>query len=240
MIKRTCLIIDNEDQTEEIEKLVRDAENSGIHLDCHQFNVGNTGYSDILTEGLIDITKVVSEYRKKFQNQYFDIIAFDWDLEDENITGVELIRKFTENKIAKLSPKLVYSGVLDDVIKKIIQENLELKNVAGKFNPIIKDGAISKIKSLVRNRVFEYLDRGQRDPMILKFLKEDIQSTELIIVQTLNQFPNFRFNNKFVNEKFRGKTFQEIASYLDTDDLQGTEFKREIIEQVIAYLTESI
>lgn len=240
MIKRTCLIIDNEDQTEEIEKLVRDAENSGIHLECHQFNVGNTGYSDILTEGLIDITKVVSEYRKKFQNQYFDIIAFDWDLEDENITGVELIRKFTENKIAKLSPKLVYSGVLDDVIKKIIQENLELKNVAGKFNPIIKDGAISKIKSLVRNRVFEYLDRGQRDPMILKFLKEDIQSTELIIVQTLNQFPNFRFNNKFVNEKFRGKTFQEIASYLDTDDLQGTEFKREIIEQVIAYLTESI
>lgn len=240
MIKRTCLIIDNEDQTEEIEKLVRDAENSGVHLECHQFNVGNTGYSDILTEGLIDITKVVSEYRKKFQNQYFDIIAFDWDLEDENITGVELIRKFTENKIAKLSPKLVYSGVLDDVIKKIIQENLELKNVAGKFNPIIRDGAISKIKSLVRNRVFEYLDRGQRDPMILKFLKEDIQSTELIIVQTLNQFPDFRFNHKFVNEKFRGKTFQEIASYLDTDDLQGTEFKREIIEQVIAYLTESI
>ncbi|QBA23062.1 hypothetical protein EU348_18520 [Chryseobacterium indologenes] len=236
MINRTCLIIDNEDQTEEIEKLVRDAENIGIHLECHQFNVGNTGYSDILTAGFIDIEKVVGEYRKKYKNFYFDIVAFDWDLEDENITGVELIRKFTEHKIAKLSPKIVYSGVLDDVIKKIIQDNLEFK----KSKPIIKDAAIAKIKSLVRNRVFEYLDRGQRDPMILKFLKEDIQSTELIIIQTLNKFPDLVFGNRFINKNFEGKTFKEIAEYLENDDLQGNEFKREIIEQVIAYLTESV
>lgn len=240
MISRTCLIIDNEDQSDEIEKLVRDAQNIGINLECQQFNVGNTGYSDVLTNGLIDISKVVIEFRSKFKNQYFDIVAFDWDLEDENITGVELIRKFTENNLAKFSPKVVYSGVLDDVIKKIILENLEIKKIAGENKAIVKDGAVTKIKSLVKNRALDYLDRGQRDPIILKFLKEDIQSTELIVIQTLNKYPDFVFGNRFVNEKFKGKTFQEIASYLETDDFQGNEFKRELIEQVIAYLTEIV
>ncbi len=240
MISRTCLIIDNEDQSDEIEKLVRDAQNIGIHLECHQFNVGNTGYSEVLTNGLIDISKVVQEYRNRFKNQEFDIVAFDWDLEDENITGVELIRKFIENKIAKLSPKLVYSGVLDDVIKKIFQENVEVKMIGGKNKAIVKDGAVTAIKSLVKNGALDYLDRGQRDPMILKFLKENIQSTELIVVQALNKFPDFVFGNRFVNEKFRGLTFKEIADYLEKDDFQGNEFKREIIHQVLAYLTKIV
>ena len=240
MIKRSCLIIDNEDQTEEIEKLVRDAKHQGIELECNQFNVGNTAYSDILTNGFIDIEKVCREFKNKFKGKYFDIIAFDWDLEDDNITGVELIRQFTSNRIARYSPKIVYSGVLDDVIKDIIQENLDLVKVKDKFKPVIKDKAITKIKSLVRNRVFDYLDRGNRDPMILKFLAEEIQSTELIIVQVLEQYPELKFENNFVNEKFSGKTFQEIADFLKNDDSMANEFKREIIQQVIAYLTEKI
>ncbi|GLB54105.1 hypothetical protein NBRC110019_31460 [Neptunitalea chrysea] len=240
MIKRSCLIIDNEDQTEEVEKLIRDAKHQGIELDCHQFNVGNTAYSDILTDGYIDIEKVCQEFRNKFKGKYFDIVAFDWDLEDDHITGVELIRQFTSNKIARYSPKIVYSGVLDDVIKDIIQENLDLVKVKDTFKPVIKDKAITKIKSLVRNRVFDYLDRGNRDPMILKFLSEEIQSTELIIVQVLEQYPELIFDNNFVNEKFNGKTFQEIADFLKNDDSMANEFKREIIQQVIAYLTEKI
>ncbi|QQT62628.1 hypothetical protein I6I97_02070 [Sphingobacterium multivorum] len=239
MIKRSCLIVDNEDQTEEIEKLVRDAEHIGIQLECDQFNVGNTRYSDILTNGLIDISKVVVEYRKKFNNHYFDLIAFDWDLEDEHITGVDLIRQFTSNKIARHSPKMVYSGVLDDVIKKIVQDNLDIKKIGGSLKPIIKDAAVTKIKSLVKNRVCEYLNRDHRDPMILKFLKEDMQSTELVIAQTLKKFPELTFNNRFINPSFRGKTFEEIAVFLESDDVQGNEFKREIIEQVLAYLTEN-
>lgn len=240
MIKRSCLIVDNEDQTEEIEKLVRDAEHTGIQLECKQFSVGNTGYSDILTDGLIDISKVVIEYKKRFNNHYFNLIAFDWDLEDENITGVELIRQFTSNRIALFSPKMVYSGVLDDIIKRIVQDNLYLGTTGKTSRPILKDAAVTKIKSLVKNRVFEYLDRDHRDPMILKFLKENMQSTELVIAQTLKKFPELKFNNRFINPNFKGKTFEEIAVILESDEIQGNEFKREIIEQVLAYLTESL
>ena len=240
MIKRTCLIIDNEDQSEEIEKLIRDASNIGIELSCFQFNVGNTAYSEILSDGLIDIDKVITEFKSKFKNEYFDIVAFDWDLEDEHITGVELIRHFTSKKVVRFSPKIVYSGVLDEVLKKIVQENLDLIKTDGKFKPVLKQNGITKIKSLVKNRVFEYLDRDSRDSMILKFLKEEIQSTELIVSQILYKYPNFKFENNFVNTKFNGRTFQEIADILENDDFTGNEFKREVIHQVIAYLTEKI
>ena len=240
MIKRTCLIIDNEDQSEEIEKLIRDANNVGIELTCHQFNVGNTAYSEFLTDGYIDIDKVIEEFKSKFKNQSFDIVAFDWDLEDEHITGVELIRHFTHKRVIRFSPKIVYSGVLDEVLKKIVQENLDLVKTDGQFKPVLKQNGITKIKSLVKNRVFEYLDRDSRDAMILKFLQEEIQSTELIVSQILMKHPDFIFDNNFVNQKFNGKSFKDIADFLESDDLTANEFKREIIHQVISYLTEKI
>jgi len=241
MIKRSCLIIDNEDQTEEIEKLVRDAKNQGIDLDCKQFEVGKTSYREVLSSGKIDLQKVENEFKKRYKNIVFDIIAFDYELDDEDINGVELLRDFNKKKIFKYSPKLVYSGVLDNVLKDIIEPSLDILKLTNKPDrAIIKQDGLVKIKSLIRHRVFEYLDRDNRDAIIIKFLKEEIQSTELIVTQALRMYPDFIFENNFVNDKFNGKTYEEIANFLEGDDTIGSEFKREIILQVISYLTEKI
>lgn len=82
MIKRSCLIIDNDDQTEEIKQLVRDAKHQGIDLDCRQFEVGNTAFTQILSSGKIDIDKVEKEAKRRYKNLEFDIIAFDYELDD--------------------------------------------------------------------------------------------------------------------------------------------------------------
>lgn len=241
MIKRSCLIIDNEDQSEEIEKLVRDAKNQGIELDCRQFEVGKTSYGEVLSLGKIDIEKVEKEAKKRYKNIVFDVIAFDYELDDEDINGVELLRNFNKKRLFKHSPKLVYSGVLDNVLRDIIEPNLDILKIHNlPDKPIIKQDGLIKIKSLIRYRVFEYLDRDNRDSIIIKFLKEDIQSTELIVTQALRMYPDFIFENNFINDKFKGKTYEEVADYLDKDDIIGVEFKREIIQQVIAYLTEKI
>ncbi len=241
MIKRTCLIVDNEDQTEEIEKLVRDARNQGIDLDCQQFEVGNTSYLEVLSSGKIDLAKVEFEVKRRYKNIVFDIIAFDYELDDEEINGVELLRNFNKKRIFKYSPKLVYSGVLDNVLKDIIEPSLDILKLKNKPDKaIIKQEGLVKIKSLIRHRVFEYLDRDNRDAIIIKFLKEEIQSTELIVTQALRMYPEFKFENNFVNDNFQGKTFAEVADLLDNDDKLGSEFKREIIQQVVSYLTEKI
>jgi hypothetical protein len=241
MIKRSCLIIDNEDQSEEIEKLVRDSKNQGIELDCRQFEVGKTSYGEVLSSGKIDIEKVEKEAKKRYKNIVFDVIAFDYELDDEDINGVELLRNFNKKRLFKHSPKLVYSGVLDNVLRDIIEPNLDILKIDNQPDkPIIRQDGLIKIKSLIRYRVFEYLDRDNRDSIIIKFLKEDIQSTELIVTQALRRYPDLIFENNFVNDKFNGKTYEEVADYLDKDDIIGVEFKREIIQQVIAYLTEKI
>lgn len=241
MIKRTCLIIDNEDQSEEIVKLVRDARNQGIDLDCHQFEIGMTSYLEVLSSGKIDLTKIETEAKRRFKKITFDIIAFDYELDDEDINGVELLRNFNQKNIFKYSPKLVYSGVLDNVLKDIIEPSLDiLKLPSQPDKAIIRQDGLSKIKSLIRYRVFDYLDRDHRDARIIKFLKEEIQSTELIVTQALRLYPDYKFENNFVNAEFNGKTFTELADFLENDEKLGNEFKREIIHQVISYLTEKI
>lgn len=241
MIKRSCLIIDNEDQTEEIEQLVRDAGHQGIELDCRQFEVGNTAYTEVLSSGKIDIDKVEKEVKRRYRNLVFDIIAFDYELDDEEINGVELLRNFNNRRLFKRTPKLVYSGVLDQVLRNIIEPNLGiLKREDEPDRAIIKQEGLVKIKSLIRYSVHEYLDRDDRDSIIIKFLKDDIQSTELIVTQALRLFPDFVFEQNFVNPKFNGMTYAQVADILDGDDTLGVEFKREIIHQVMAYLTPNI
>ncbi|MEP5233246.1 MAG: hypothetical protein ABJQ86_00455, partial [Cyclobacteriaceae bacterium] len=80
----------------------------------------------------------------------------------------------------------------------------------------------------------------QRDIQILKFLSEDPLSSDLIVSNVLTRHPEFIFDNKFINEKFQGKTFAELSETLDGDIKLDNEFKKEIIEQVIAYLTKPI
>ena len=228
MITRTCLIIDDNDQSEEIESLQRRAkEIHGIELICHQFNVGNSSFIDVLTDGLINREKVVAEFKKKFGRSNFNIVALDYDLEDTNIKGTDLIRIFDYHNLLKKSPKIVYSGILDDVLKDIIRD-------------LSLDKAVTKIKSMVRNKVIDYLDRDHRDAQILKFLSEDPLSSELLISNILNMHPDLVFENNFVSDKFQGKTFAQIAEMLDNNITLDNEFKKEIIEQVISYLTEKI
>lgn len=228
MMVRTCLIIDDNDQTEELETLKRQAKNiHGIDLECHQFNIGNSSYSDVLTNGLIDKEKVASEFKKRFGKSNFNIVALDYDLEDTNIKGTDLIRIFNHNGLLKNSPKFIYSGLLDNILKDIIKDST-------------LDGAVTKIKSMVRNKVIDYLDRDHRDSQILKFLTDDPLSSELIISQTLRKYPEIKFENDFINKKFNGKTFSEVADYLDDDINLENEFKKEMIEQVISYLAEKI
>ncbi len=227
MINRSCLIIDNEDQSEEIEKLVRDANDIGIKLECYQLNIGLTSFIEVLTNNLIDKDKVVKVFKERFGRRNFNVVAFDYNLDDTNIKGTDLIRIFNHYNLLKKSPKMVYSGLLDDVLKDIIRDS----NL---------DKAVAKIKSMVRNKVIDYLDRDNRDPQILKFLKEDPVSSELFVSDILNTHPDLIFENNFVSDKFVGKTYSQVAEMLDKDITLDNEFKKEIIEQVISYLTEKI
>lgn len=226
MIKK-CIIFDNEDQSESIEKLIRIGKEHGIDIECEQFNIGSTELTEVLTDGRIDINKVVIEYKKKFKNIIFHLSAFDWQLDDDNIDGVELIRQLKANKILTNTPKIIYSGLLNDILSSLILKT-EDKN------------RTKKLSSLVNNDIRGFYEREKYEIDIINFFSSDTESLDLIIEEVLRKFPDLVFKNEFVNKKFNGKTFLEIAEFIENYEHIKNDFKKEIISQVISYLTEKI
>ena len=100
-MERLCLLIDNENQDTSAEKIIREGKSKGLAIQVHQFNVGHPELTEVLESGKIDITKVIDYYNANFRKFHYDIIAFDWDLNDEKIDGVELIRSFRSNNLIK-------------------------------------------------------------------------------------------------------------------------------------------
>lgn len=229
MNKKTCLIIDDEDQTDEIESLQRLAKDlHGIDLLCYQFNVGKSSFDEVLTDGAIDNNKVVIEFKKTFgKSAVFDLVALDFQLDDDKINGTELIRIFDHNKLLRNSPKMVYSGVLDILLREIIRDETP-------------DRAVKKIKSMVKNNIIDYLNRDDLESRILEHLTTSPVSFNLIILDVLNTHPDLLFEHAFAFNEFEGKKFSEIAEILSQNIQLSNKFKREVIQQIISFLTEEV
>jgi len=231
-MNKKCIIIDNDDQTEEMKKLVRDAKAKGVYIECEQFNVGSTFDNELLTDGAIDIDKVVTEFKKRFKGQTFHLAAFDWDLSDPKIDGVELMRQLTHHRIFKNTPKLLYSGLLEDKLSSKLDDF--------KDGDLTKGELLDRVKTLIKADIKDFVARETYESDIIRILGGTDETLDLIIEDELSKFPEFIFSNKFVNEKFNGKTFLEIANIIEEHDGLRNDFKKELIQQIIAYLTEKI
>jgi hypothetical protein len=231
-MNKKCIIIDNDDQTEEIKKLIRDAKAKGIIIECEQFNVGSTFDNDLLSDGVIDITKVVSEYKKRFGGQTFHLAAFDWDLSDDKIDGIELMRQLTHNRILKHTPKLLYSGLLEDKLASKLDEY--------KDGGLTKKELLDRIKTLINADIKGFVARENYETDIITILEGTEETLDLIIEEELNKFPNFVMANHVTNSTFRRKSYSELSEMLGTNNALRNEFKRELIQRIMAYLTETI
>lgn len=231
-MEKRCLIIDNDDQTAEIEKLKRDGKAKGVYIECEQFNVGSTFNDELLTGGKIDIVKVVEAYKKRFKHQTFHLAAFDWDLSDDAINGVDLMRQLAHHKILRNTPKLLYTGLLEDKLGSMLDD---FKN-----GNLTRNKLLAHIRTILRADIRDFVGRESYEEDILRILQQTDETIDLIIEEELNKFPDLKFANSFSSKNFNGKTFIEISKILESEDGLRNDFKKEIIQQVISYLTEKI
>jgi hypothetical protein len=231
-MEKRCLIIDNEEQVSSIETIERLGRAKGIKIICDEFNVGMLERDEFFTDRKIDINKVLEQYSQKHKSIAYHLAAFDWDLGDNEINGVELIRKFQENKILINTPKILYSGLLKDEIST----QLEKFRKDTRHKPAL----IAWINTLIKVDVRNFVDRTMYEQEIVTLLTKTDETLDLIIEEVLKKFPDMKFGNSFISKSFNGKTFLEIANALEKNDSIRNDFKKEIIEQVIAYLTERI
>lgn len=106
-------------------------------------------------------------------------------MNDDNIDGIELLKQFAANNIWKHTPKMLYSGLLDEKIN----EKLELY----KSEKISKDKLRSHIKLLINSDLRGFHKREDYDKQIIAFLKDEEDTLDVIVEEILLKFPDFEF-----------------------------------------------
>lgn len=231
-MEKRCLIIDNEEQVSSIETVERLGRAKGLTIICDEFNVGMLEKDEFFTGNKIDINKVIELFYQRHRGITYHLAAFDWDLGDTDANGVELIRKFQENRILIHTPKILYSGLLKDEI------STQLDRFSNDYR--YKPTLVGWISTLIKVDVKNFVDRTAYEQEIITQLTKTDETLDLIIEEELKRFPEFKFGNSFTIKSFNGKTFLEISKALEENDLIRNDFKKELIQQVIAYLTEKI
>jgi len=231
MEKKTCLIIDDTDQSDIRERIRANGLKLNIDIECREFNVGSQWRTDLLNDGNIDIEKVIQIFKEEFNGVKFDLIAFDYDLEDKEqdlerkVTGLTLISRIGE--IRKRSIKLIYSAMLNDLLQDIFEEYKKTQNLRT---------AKSRIKSLLFNGIRDFADRSDYDSKIITLLQAKEPNIDDLIEEKMREYNSMTFLS--IYPAFKGMTFGNIADIMESDIIRGNKFKREIIDQIISNMVE--
>jgi len=226
---RRCLIIDNEDQIDNFDTIIREGQQKNVKIECFQFNVGSPSRQDLLTDGKIDIEKVIPVIKSEFRGITFDIIAFDWDYEDDSIDGVELIRQFTHYKIFPKTPKMLYSGLLKEQVRGYVDtySDSQTRN----FTELWK-----KLFPLISLEIVCFVLRDAYEKEIASFLSNRHIDINKLVIDELNKYPDLKFEDP--HPRFNGMLLSKIVELIETDSAVGDLFFKEIVERCIANMIE--
>lgn len=224
MIQKTCLIIDDNDQKDILDQLVDKARKKGITLQYHQFNVGSTERNDLLNErGEINLPLVTDKFKSEFEDWAFDLICVDFQLEDESVSGLDVLKAIYD--LRSTSQYMVYSSSLDLVVKSII-ENYDADQDKAKL--------IARIKSLTKYKITEFTGRDRYDAVILEILAKNELNIGMAFEKKLLEYPDLIFQSTY--PKFEGASLKDIAYEIRKSSHHGQSFTIELIEQAIAHM----
>lgn len=226
-LKKAILVIDDKDQTREIEYIQEELNDrfeitsAGLWTAQPQFRKEGENYPDI--------DKLKCEIKSLYDNyHHFDLVLSDFDLNAKGIVdGIDLIEY-----IKDLKPKakiLMYSGNYTDAVRKLIQ------NPTNQLTELQVAEAVSKFISY---KLVDCTDRtSYRDRTIAYFKENKEMSITDELIKLLYEHGDMTFNS--CCPKYKGKKFSEIAIELERGNNSYTdEWVMAMIHQTIAYLVE--
>ena len=95
---------------------------------------------------------------------------------------------------------------------------------------------LDKFNTLIKVDIKDFVDRTDYENTIVSLLEKSETPFELIFEGGLRKYPDLKFQNAY--PKFKGKTFSQIADIIQKDPNVGTEFKLEMLDQMIAYTVQ--
>ena len=263
MENKYLVLVDEQNQDTTLQKLKDSLHEDGFNLVFEQINPQMPEFQE-RKDG--DVTISIDKVMQKISNipffRYADTIACDYNLVPD-INGFDIICKIRELNY-KLNKKIIlYSAGIEAVISEIIFQKDEvefkkdqLKKLFTTNKKLIKekidsdiDGIVKDLNITVDNNFEDQVNKLQKiTTSNILFVKRDDYFKE--VLTNINKEKEFNFENELTewfhkrNEdtfnylfpKYIGKTFGEIAIELESKSSNSIQFKKDLIEQIIAYL----
>lgn len=222
---KKILVIDDEPQINDLEYIERTL-SADVNVESTQIEVYSEDHLDDDSNFVQD--KLFNSINNELTNHY-DLVMVDYDYgkSSNGLNGlgvIDLIRSKRKN-----IDIILYSADQKSVVRSVIGEDLTKTS---------EDEIVDGINRLMNYKIIKMSRRGpHRDDVIRIFRANVSPSPKALLCEMLRENGDKVFSS--CCPKLKGKTFAEIANYLDEENNGNAhEWLKAMLEQVIAYLKE--
>jgi hypothetical protein len=221
MIQKYLILVDEQSQNVNLEHIKTTLKNDGIELLFKELNPSSYLKREN-GEQIFDYEKFENELNSLPYFKQLDSIVCDYNLITDIINGFQIIKTIKSINPNYKKQIILYSAKIDSVIEDIITK--------GDF-----EAQKDNLKSLIHCNI-EFVRRDSYNQEVIKHIKKEKPfNFEDELIKWFYDNKDDEFNCLF--PKYKGKKFGEIAKYLESNTNDSVEFKKELVEQVIAYLS---
>lgn len=177
----------------------------------------------------LDVSKLKTHLEKKLKGRQIDWIATDFNLGEDGIDGIDVVRLMLEIRQFRHKNIILYSGNIQSAIRKVINES-KIEDS--------EDAVISAVEKLINLPIVSFDDRHDYSDKIVELIsRANRLSLEQRLLRLLYNHSDMVFNSCF--PPFAGKTFGEIADIIENkSDARSDEWLQALADQIIAYLIQ--
>jgi hypothetical protein len=223
MIQKYLILIDEQPQNAVLQNIQTTLRGEGIELVYKEFNPKGYQKREYNGEILFDADAFQNDLLDLPYFTRLDSIVCDYNLIDDLINGFQIIKMIKTINSSYKKQVILYSAKIETVIADI----LETKDF---------EEQRENLKALIEcNIEFRKRDRDYEQEVIKHIKKEKDFDFEEEIIKWFLLRKDDTFNYLF--PKYAGKKFEELATCVQSKTPDSIEFKKDLVEQVISYLS---
>ncbi|HRA73263.1 MAG TPA: hypothetical protein PLB11_10635 [Flavobacterium sp.] len=223
MIQKHLILIDEQPQATTLEKIKNILKKDGIELIYKEINP--VSYQKRDASGNLDFD--TENFKKAIiEIEYFKtsgLILCDYNLIAEVVNGYDVIKIIRELNYNNSKKIFLYSAKIEGVISDILTKETDFEKQKESLAKLIDYN-------------IEFIKRDGYDQEVIKHIKKELEfDFETELIRWFHKRNHDTFNYLF--PKYEGKSFGAIAIELESKNPISVEFKKELIEQIISYLS---
>lgn len=222
MIQKHLILVDEQSQSAVLQNIKATLKNDGIELVFKEFNPINYQRREN-GEILFDAESFKTDLLGLPYFRQLDSIVCDYNLIAGVIDGFQIIKIIKSMNPNYKKQVILYSAQIENVIEDIIKtDDFEKQK--------------ENLKSLIDCNIdFRKRDNDYEQELVKHVKKEKEFNFEDELIKCFFLRRDDTFNYLF--PKYAGKRFEEIATWLQSKTPDSIEFKKDLVEQVISYLS---